>query len=104
MTDDLITVGGLGGDEYVVALKCPDCGLQDCDVLEYDRSDEGGVIRVRCPKCEAELWPNGSVPFDYDETGRKKDTRVRLKQHQYQANAVAGMALAPRTYGEDDGE
>ena len=88
MTDEPIHCGGLGGDEFVVDLRCPDCGRQECDVVSYDRA--GGVEVARCPGCKGDLFTNGVVPF---RAMRKKDVPVPEQ-----------MPAGGYVPGEDDGE
>ncbi len=88
MTDDVIYCGGLGAEEFVVDLRCPDCGKQECDVIEYDRA--GGVERARCPGCGDVIYTCGVVPCS---TMRKKDAPVPEQ-------TPAGGYIP----GEDDGE
>ena len=96
MSDPIVC--GAPGDDFVAEVKCPDCGTVDADVVEYDRFE--GVMRARCPRCEAELWTCGTVPFDYDPTGQRRNTRVRRKSDA----VVVWTDGTPQGQGDDDGE
>ena len=85
-----------GGPEHVVDLRCPDCGPQAMDVIDWDRVE--GVNAVRCPRCESTLLTNGTIPFDPE----RKGSRIRLKGDW---TTEGDHALPPPIdSGEDDGQ
>lgn len=97
MNDYPVHCGGLSSDEFVVDLRCPDCGPRACDVVEYDRGPEGGVVRARCPGCGCDLWTNGAVPCD--------GMRPKQGSGDGRAPGPRGDEYASReNWGEDDGE
>jgi ribosomal protein S27E len=92
MTDDPIVCGS-PGDEYTVALKCPDCGPRDMDVVQYDRGrGREGVVRVRCPGCGSDLFTNGTVPC------------ARMKRKAQDAEWAAEPTAHPNGGNDDDGQ
>ena len=93
MSDDVVECGGLGTGDLVVDLRCPDCGPRECDVVEYERGPDGGVVRARCPGCNGELYTGGTVPLD------RIRVRADLPTGEYTLRPTAG-----HQYGEDDGE
>jgi predicted RNA-binding Zn-ribbon protein involved in translation (DUF1610 family) len=92
MNDDPVYCGS-PGEEYTVALRCPDCGPRDMDVVQYDRRE--GVVRVRCPGCGFDLFTNGTVPC----------SRMKRKVTSGEGEWVGGGPKVEFTNaGDDDGQ